>query len=64
MQEASRDFIHPEFTNCSISIQLTFEGALAANVEILFLGERSSAFYVKSEQKVTKISFFAYPTDG
>ena len=43
-QEASYDFIHPEPTNFSISVQLTFDGALAANVEILFLGERSSTF--------------------
>ena len=27
-QEASHDFIRPEFTNCSISVQFTFEGAL------------------------------------
>ena len=45
-QQASHDFIHPELTNCSISVQLTFDGALAANVEILFLGERNSTFYV------------------
>ena len=48
-QEASHDFIHQELTNCSISVQLTFDGALAANVEISFLGERSSTFYVNSE---------------
>ena len=48
-QEASHDFIHPELTNCSISVQLTFDGALAANVEILFLGERRSTFYINSE---------------
>ena len=53
-QEASHDFIHPELTNCSNSVQLTFDGALAANVEILFLVERSSTFYVNSERKVTK----------
>ena len=63
-QEASHDFIHPELTNCSISVQLTFDGALAANVEILFLSERSSTFYVNSERKVTKNSNITYPTDG
>ena len=63
-QEASHDFIHPELTNCSISVQLTFDGALAANVEILFLGERSSTFYVNSERKVTKNSIITYPTNG
>ena len=63
-QEASHHFIHPELTNCSISVQLTFDGALAANVEILFLGERSSTFYVNWERKVTKNSIITYPTDG
>ena len=63
-QEASHDFIHPELTNCSISVQLTFDGALAANVEILFLGERSSTFYVNSERRVTKNSIITYPTGG
>ena len=53
-QEASHDFIHRELTNCSISVQLTFDGALAANVEVFFLGERSSTFCVNSERKVTK----------
>ena len=33
-QEASHDFIYPELTNCSISVQLTFDGALRAKVEI------------------------------
>ena len=52
-----------ELTNCSISVQFTFDGALAANVEILLLGERSSTFYVNSERKVTKSSIITYPTD-
>ena len=64
LQEAYHDFIHPELTNCSISVQLTFDGALAANVEISSLGERSSTFYVNSERKVTKNSIITYPTDG
>ena len=62
-QEASNDFIHSELTNFSISLQLTFDGALAANVEILFLGERSSTFYFNSERKVTKNLIITYPTD-
>ena len=41
---SSHDFIHLEFTNCSISVQLTFDGALAANVEVYVLGGRSSNF--------------------
>ena len=63
-QEASHDFFHPELTNCSFSVQLTFDGAFAANVEILFLGKRSSRFYVNSERKRTKNSIVTYPTDG
>ena len=63
-QEASQDFIHSKRTNCSISVQLTFDEVLAANVEILFLGERSSTFFVNSERKVTKNSIITYPTDG
>ena len=63
-QEASHDSIHPELTNCSISVQLTFDGALATNVETLFLAEKSSTFYVNSERKVTKNSIITYLTDG
>ena len=61
-QETSHDFIHPELTNCSISVQLTFVGALATNVEILFLGERSSAFYYFGT-KGDKNSIINYPTN-
>ena len=53
-QEASHDFIHPEIRNCSISVQITFDGALAANVEILVLGEKSSALDVNLERKLQK----------
>ena len=56
-QEASHGFIHPELTNCSIQVQLTFYGALAANVEILFLGERSSTFYVNGTQADKKLNY-------
>ena len=63
-QEASHDFMHPELTNYSFSGQLTFYGAVAANVEIFFLGDKSSTFYVNSERKVTKNSIISYSTDG
>ena len=62
--ETSHDFIHPELTKCPILVPLIFDGALAANVEILFLGERSSRFCVNSEQKVTQNSIITYPTNG
>ena len=53
-QEASHDFIHPELTNSSVSVELTFARALADHIEILFLGERSSTFFVTSHRKAKK----------
>ena len=40
-QQASHDFIHPELTNCSVSIELKFSAALAHNVEIFIIGGES-----------------------
>ena len=34
-QEASHDFIHPELTNCTISVKLKFDAPLGENVELL-----------------------------
>ena len=31
-QEASHDFIHPELTNCTISVELQFDAPLAGNI--------------------------------
>ena len=36
-QQASHDFIHPELTNCSISIELKFLAALPSNIEIFII---------------------------
>ena len=55
-QEASHDFIHPELTNYSISVDLTFSRALAHNVETLLLGERKATFYITSDLNV-KITY-------
>ena len=63
-KQASHDFIHPELTNGSVSVELTFARALADNIEILFLGERSSTFYVTSDRKVTKSTLITYPANG
>ena len=63
-QEASHDFIYPELTICSISLDLTFSRALADNVEILLLGERNSTLYITSDRKVTKNSLITYPGYG
>ena len=48
-QEANHDFIHPELTNSSLSVELKFDAALAHNVEFFFLGEKA----------LTKIPSFA-----
>ena len=63
-QEASHDFIHPELTYCSISLDLTFSRALADNVKILLLGERNSTFHITSDRKVTKNALINYPGHG
>ena len=53
-QEASYDFIHPELTNCTISVELKFNAPQGQNVELLFMGERASAVYVRSDRKIAK----------
>ena len=53
-QEATHDFIHPELTNLSISIELKFDTALTNNVEVFFLGEKSSTVYIDSARNVSK----------
>ena len=54
-QQASHDFIHPELTNCSVSIELKFSAALAHNVEIFIIGEKASTICIDSARKVSKI---------
>ena len=53
-QEATHDFIHPELTNSTITIELKFEKQLTDNVEIICLGEKSSTIYIDSVRKVSK----------
>ena len=53
-QEATHDFIHPELTNSSISGELKFDTALTNNVEVFFLGEKSSTVYIDSARNVSK----------
>ena len=55
-QEASHDFNHPERTNCTISVELKFNAPLGENVELLFMGERASTAYVRSDRKIAKIT--------
>ena len=53
-QEATHDFIHPELTNSSISVELKFDTALTNNVEVFFLGKKSSTVYIDSARNVSK----------
>ena len=53
-QEASHDFLHPEFTNASNSLELKFGTALRNNIEIFLLGEKASSIYINSDRNVSK----------
>ena len=53
-QQASHDFIHPELTNCSISIELKFSVALTSNIEIFIIGEKASTIFIDSALKISK----------
>ena len=53
-QEATHDFIHPELTNSSLSVELKFDAALAHNVEIFFLEEKASTIYIDSARNTSK----------
>ena len=53
-QQASHDFIHPELTNCSISIELKFSVALPRNIEIFIFGTKASTIFIDSARKVSK----------
>ena len=52
-QQASHDFVHPELTNSSISIELKFSAALPNNIEIFIIGEKAS--------KNVSVHFFNFP---
>ena len=53
-QQASHDFIHPELTNCSLSVELKFSVALPNNIEIFNFGEKASTIFVDSARRVSK----------
>ena len=53
-QEATHNFIHPEVTNSSMSVELKFDAALAHNVEIFFPGEKASTIYIDSVRYTSK----------
>ena len=51
IKEASHDFIHPELTNCIISVYVKIDATLGENLELRFMGELSSTAYVYSDRK-------------
>ena len=53
-QQASHDFIHPELTNCSISIERKFSATLPSNIEIFIIGEKASTIFIDSARRVSK----------
>ena len=53
-QQASHDFIHPELTNCSISVELKYSVALPNNIEIFIIGEKTSTIFADSARRVSK----------
>ena len=53
-QEAAHDFLHPELTNCTITVELRFDAPLKENVEWFFMEERASTVYVRSDRKIAK----------
>ena len=53
-QKATHDFIHPDPIISSISVELKFDTALTSNVEVFFLGEKSSTVYIDSARNVSK----------
>ena len=56
-QEATHDFIHPELTNSSITVELKFQKDLGSNIEVICLGEKLSTVYIDSARNVSKNGF-------
>ena len=52
--QASNGFIQTESTNCTFSVELKLDAGLAHNVGLLFMRERASTIYVRSDRKNTK----------
>ena len=53
-QEVSQDYIHPELTKCTFSVELKFIAPQGENDELLFMGERASTVYVRSDRQIAK----------
>ena len=60
-QKDSQDFIHPELTSSSISVDLTFSRALADKVEMFLLDEWNPTFLHHFRPKNNKNALITYP---
>ena len=56
-QQASHDFVDPELTNCSISIELNFSAALPINIEVFIIGEKLVQFLLILRDECQKTIF-------
>ena len=54
-QDATHDFIHPELTNSSLSVELKFDADLPNNIEIFFLKEKSSTVTLTLQETYPKM---------
>ena len=52
--EASHEFIHPELTNSTIGIELSFTDNLTNPVELFLLGEKASTIFIDSVRNISK----------
>lgn len=53
-QQASHDYLYPELTNATISLELKFTNNLTESIEVFLLGEKASTIYINSNRKVSK----------
>ena len=63
-KQASHDYLYPELTNGSISIDFRFSAELTDSLELFFLGEKSSTIYIDSFRKVSKNIFLNTKIDS
>lgn len=52
--EASQEYIHPELTNTSLSVEFTFGTPLTNAIEVFFIGEKASTIYIDKSRNISK----------
>ena len=55
--QTAHDFLHPELTNCSVSLDTQVSNALIANMEIFVSGIHSSNVFIKNDAEFQRTSF-------